>query len=1064
MNSLMEATIIGILFSSTFSPSPDMVAEKNRGTCSKTNRSGNDTLSDPNAMRLLILTSLLLLPATGAGKISYNRDIRPILSDNCFFCHGFDKEKREGDLRLDTFKGATETGAIIPGSPEKSEMIARISSHDPDEKMPPPDSAYTLTETEKYTLAQWIKEGAEYEEHWSFKKPTRPEVPGKDPNPIDAFLKRTWAENDVSSVEKADPRTLLRRLSYDLRGLPPTADEVADFVANPSPAHYREFVERWLTSLEHAEHQGLLWLDLVRHADSNGMVSDEPIATGPYRKYVIEAFQQNMPFDQFTREQLAGDLLPDRNDRTLTASAYNRLVLTNCEAGVIEKEALYALKGEHVRALGTVWLGLTTGCAECHDHKYDPIKASDYYSLAAFFDPLIEAGVYEPGDRRVPLHFLHDDPSDSRREHQFIAEIDEVRNSLYSVKIDPGALANWSAQTLAAENEAKASKGTFDWNWFPEQLPAAWITTGDFRQIGIGREVIAAPGELKAHLCAETLISKPEGSNEGFFCHVTLDSENPPTLVALQIINGAYRRIGWHPEYYATYYWGAKDHPGLQKEGAREPVHMGPLPETGKTVRLEIPKEKLSSAPYTQQGMAWIQDGGRVIWGSSGYRTSAHRIFSNQQSESALRYFWELPLNRDDRKDLHSLLTSSLRIAPEKRRPIHQTIIEMAFREHQNPDLVARLTELYRQAYLHRQSATPTLVSKTGTPKKTHVLKRANFMDESGPVATPAIPEKFGTIATENPTRLDLANWIVARDNPLTARVFVNRLWHQFYGRGISETLEDAGNQGDWPSHIDLLDWMAAEFREDWNIRKMIRLTVTSEAYQLSSIPGSLLEQNDPANRLHARQGRFRHSAEEIRDSALLAAGLLKPTGTTPSRSFFPYQPDSYWVKSNKVMYGSRYQLWETNAGEDQYQRSLYTFWKRQNIHPAMLALDAPTRQECTARRNITNTPAQALALLNDPQFVEAARALAGRITTAEDPVSLLFQLVLQRDPAAEEKTELQKLHQELMTRFQAHPDEAKALLAIGQSPPGNHDPIQHAAWTASARVVLNLHEFLTRN
>ncbi|YCM45838.1 PSD1 and planctomycete cytochrome C domain-containing protein [Verrucomicrobiaceae bacterium 227] len=1014
-------------------------------------------------MRFLILTSLLLLPAPGAEKISYNRDVRPILSEKCFFCHGFDQEKREGDLRLDTLEGATEAKAIVPGFPEKSEVIARIFSGDGDDQMPPPDSTYSLSESEKDIITRWIKEGAEYEEHWAFKKLISPEIPGDDENPIDSFLKRTWAENEVTPVAKADPRTLLRRLSYDLRGLPPTPEEVAAFVADPSDTHYQKFVNQWLTSLEHAEHQGLLWLDLVRHADSNGMVSDEPIASGPYRKYVIESFQKNMPFDQFTREQLAGDLLPDRNDRTLTASAYNRLVKTNCEAGVIEKEALYALKGEHVRALGTVWLGLTTGCAECHDHKYDPIKAKDYYSLAAFFDPLIEAGVYEPGDRRVPLHFLQDDPSKSQLEHQLAAEIDEVRQNLYFSKIEAGALKAWSDKILATEKEAKANKGSSDWNWFPEQLPVAQITTGEFTQTATGREVLAAPGELKAHTCAETQVSKPEGSNEGFFTHLTLDPENPPALVALQIINGAYRRVGWHPEYYVTYYWGPKEHPGI-KEYSTTRVHMGPLPETGKTIRLEIPKKQFKSAPFTPQGMAWIQDGGKVVWGPSGYRTSAHRIFTNAQSESALRYYWELPLNRDDRKDIPTLLTNALRIDPEKRREIHQTIIEMAYREFQNPDLTQKLTELYRRIYLLRQSATPTLVSKTGTTKKTHVLKRGNFMDESGPVAHPAIPEKFGKLASENPTRLDLANWLIARDNPLTARVFVNRLWHQFYGRGISETLEDSGNQGDWPSHIHLLDWLAAEFQKDWNIRKMIRLAITSEAYKLSSIPGSLLAQNDPTNRLHARQGRSRYTAEEIRDSALLAGGLLQLTGTIPSESFFPYQPESYWEKSNKVMYGSRYQIWETNSGPAQYQRSLYTFWKRQNIHPAMLAFDAPTRQECTARRSITNTPAQALALLNDPQFVEAARGLAARISSENDPVSHLFQLVLQRVPTPGEKSELQSLHQEMLTRFQTHPEEAKALLAIGQSPPANYDPIQHAAWTATARVVLNLHEFMTRN
>lgn len=1015
-------------------------------------------------MRTTFLFILLSLPTALAAKISYNRDIRPILSDNCFFCHGFDKEKREGDLRLDTFEGATEFGAIVPGKPEKSELISRIDTHDKDDQMPPSDSVYRLSESEKQTLRQWIREGAEYEEHWAFKKLTRPAVPDRDSNPIDSFLKRTWANHQTTPVAPADPRTLLRRLSYDLRGLPPSPEEVTAFVADPGEKHYLKFVDQWTSSLEHAEHQALLWLDLVRHADSNGMVSDEPIASGPYRKYVIESFQQNTPFDQFTREQLAGDLLPDRNDRTLVASAYNRLVKTNCEAGVIENEALYALKGEHVRALGTVWLGMTTGCAECHDHKYDPLTARDYYSLAAFFDPLIEAGVYEPGDRRVPLHYLHDDIKDSQREHKLVAQIDKVRDSLYSNSIDPTAREEWARQLLADDKQAKDTKGTFDWTWLPAQLPTAHITRGKYTQQSGGRQVTADKNGLEIHSCAETLTTPPVGSNEGFFTHVTLDPNNPPELVALQIINGAYRRVGWHPDYYLTYYWGPKDHPLLKKRFPQKLYHMGPLPEVGKTVRLEIPKKKFGKAPYVPQGMAWIQAGGEVLWGDSGYLTTAHRIFTNTHAISAYRYFWELPLNRDDRKDLPSALGNSLRKSPDSRRPIHQTVIDMAYREHRNPELTNQLTELYRQAYLHRQNATPTLVSKVGDTKSTHVLERGNFMDESGPKANPAIPEAFGKINKPNPTRLDLANWLVDGHNPLTARVFVNRLWHQFYGRGISETLEDSGNQGDWPSHVDLLDWMAAEFQSDWNIRKMIRLLVTTEAYKLSSVPDSLLAQNDPTNRLQARQGRQRHSAEEIRDSALLAAGLLKLTQEIPSQSFFPYQPDSYWAKSNKVMYGSRYQIWDTNAGDDQYQRSLYTFWKRQNIHPAMLALDAPTRQECTAKRTITNTPAQALALLNDPQFVEAARGLAARAMDQTDPAEQLFQLSLQRSPTSGEKAEIEKLHAQMVARFKAHPGEAKSLLTIGQSPAGDHDPIQHAAWTATARIILNLHEFLTRS
>ena len=1024
-------------------------------------------------IRVLIF---LTLPLTAAGKISYNRDIRPILSENCFFCHGFDKEKREAGLRLDTFQGATsrKSSAIVPGKPEESELIYRIFTDDEDDHMPPLDSAYRLTREQKDALKQWIKEGAEYEEHWAYQKLTRPEVPALAKHPVDAFLKRTWDEQKVRPVKKATPRVLLRRLSYDLRGLPPAPEEVASFEKDPSPEHYKKFVDRWLASLEHAEHQGLLWLDLVRHADSNGMVSDEPIASAPYRKYVIEAFRDNMPFDQFTREQLAGDLLPGRNDRTLTASAYNRIVNTNCEAGVIEKEALYALKGEHVRALGTVWMGTTTGCAECHDHKYDPISAKDYYSLAAFFDDLIEAGVYEPGDRRVPLHYLHEKPADITREHQLAREIDQKREKLYSAAIDKEKFAVWKKKIFADEKAAGADKKPVDWPWLPAKLGAVHILKGDFEQLPQGRKTSGPKDKITRHYAGETLVSKPEGTNNAFFTHVTLDPKNMPEFVGFQIVNGAYRRVGWHQDYHTTYFWGPRDHPLLKESqpwlSSKKIYHMGPLPEAGKKVRLEVPKTKFGKASYVPQVMAWIHAGGTVIWGDSGYVTTAAQAFKNRNAGSAYRYFWELPFNRDDRKDFHSLLMSSLKKSRESRRGIHQKIINTAFRESINPELTQKLTDLYREIYHLRRDALPTLVSKAGTPKKTHVLTRGNFMDESGPQAFPGLPAHFSKSFSGDKrlTRLDLANWIMSKDNPLTARVFVNRLWHQFYGRGISETLEDSGNQGDWPSHVHLLDWLATEFQQsNWNIRHMIQLLTTSEAYQLSSIPTYKLTEMDPSNRLHARQGRHRHSAEEIRDSALHAAGLLKLTKEIPTASFFPYQPDPYWAKSNKVMFGSRYQIWETNLGDDQYQRSLYTFWKRQNIHPAMLALDAPTRQECTARRTITNTPAQALALLNDPQFAEAARVLAERVLTessGDQRIDKLFQLTLQRPPSPTEKIEIQTLLEQLAEQYKESPEDAAALLKTGQYPTTKLDPIEHAAWTGVSRVTLNLHEFLTRN
>ncbi|QTN32038.1 DUF1553 domain-containing protein [Akkermansiaceae bacterium] len=1009
--------------------------------------------------------------------VSYNRDVRPILSENCFFCHGFDKNKREAELRLDIEAEAKES-AIVAGNSAASELFKRITSGDPDEVMPPADSVYKLKPDQVETLRLWIEQGAEYEEHWVYKKLERPPVPQEGAaTPIDSFLRQTWKEHGVSPVAEAEPRVLIRRLSFDLRGLPPTSEEVADFEHDPSPAKFQELVRKWTESTEYAEHQGLRWLDLVRWADSSGMVSDEPIATGRYRKYVIEAFRDNMPFDRFTREQLAGDLLPNPTDDTLTASAYNRLVKTNSEAGVIEEEALHALKGEHVRALGTVWLGATTGCAECHDHKYDPISAKDYYSLAAFFDDLIEAGVYQPGDRRVPVHYLHGDPESVREDAELSAQAESVRKELYESEHDPAELAEWEKAIIAASDAAEKSKkeAPVDFECVPAVIPPAKVVEGEFSQTAGGRKVTAAQGTIDRHLVGEFITGPLPKEVLGLYTNVTLDPADTPELIAFQTVNGAYGRMGWHRDYHVTYYWGQEDHPFLKADYPwLEPtklIRMGPLPEAGKCVRLDVPAARFPKTEYFPVGMGWIQIGGTATWGASGYRTDPHRAFLNNLQTPMIRYWWELPLNRDDRNKFPNLVDLSARLGKAERRPIHEKSIRIAFAETKRPDLVAELDAINRELSMLRRDADTTLVSKTGPRKITRLRNRGDFMDNSGPVLEPAFPSHFVNGGPKKGlTRLDLANWLTSPENPMTARVFVNRLWHQFYGRGISETLVDSGNQGDWPSHPDLLDWLAAEFiGSGWDVRHMVRLMVSTDAYRLSSVPDPKTAEIDPKNRLITRQLPHRLDAEEIRDTALAAAGVLRKTEAIPVQSFFPYQPDAYWEQSNKIMLGSRYQIWETAHGEDQHQRSLYTYWKRQNPHPSMLAFDAPTRQECTAQRPVTNSPGQALALLNDPIYIEASRLLARRVmASAPDEKTRfanLFRYALQREPSPDETEVITPYLSKWKTHFETNAEEAQALLAIGQDQDGKALPAdEHAAWTNMARLVLNLHEFLTRS
>jgi mono/diheme cytochrome c family protein len=1066
----------------------------------------------------LFLHADLSTVAAADSAVEFNRDIRPILSQNCFYCHGFDEANREAGLRLDTLAGATaDLGgyqAIVPGDPDASEIVLRIRSEDPDQIMPPPHTEQTLSEQERELIERWIEAGAEYEEHWAWRPLVRPQVPGEQTDnqtdnqtvnqtgaaAIDAFLRAGWEDHQAQPVAPATPRTLLRRLSLDLRGFPPTIDEVRAFEADPSDDHFERFRDRWMNELAYAEHQAVRWLDLVRWADTSGFVSDEPIASGAYRAWVIRAIAENMPFDQFSIAQLAGDLLPNPSDDDLIASGYNRIVNTNCEAGAIELEQLYKLKGEHVRALGTVWLGMTTGCAECHDHKFDPLSAKDYYSLAAFFDDLVEAGVYTPGDRREPLHYVHDEADARERDAQLSAKIRRLKKEIAAAPRD--GMEAWREQLTQSLKDTGSRR---DFVWAPAQLPAPRIVEGQFETTTINdrlaRRTEAEQDQFKRHHAAEFMTGyvnegsqKTDDENDAWFVNVWIDPEDRPQMLGLQISHGDYGRLGWRPANYETYYWGKDTSQTLEQShpwsDPKRVVRVGDLPDESGWVRLQVPlKQRIKPVPgqsFEAVGMAWLQTGGSVAWGDSGLNLRNDKVTTLELGETAIRLWWETPVNRQTYQSRMALVPKAVRKAPRDRDATEKQLAELAYLEQSQRERMERLRQLESELFVMRSQALPVLVSRqTDDPKTTRLLSRGDYSDKSGPILDPALP---GFLTDDERSesdlnRLDLANWLFSADNPITARVFVNRLWHQFYGRGISETLEDAGTQGDWPSHIDLLDWLACEFRDSgWDRNHMVRLLTSTQAYRLSSKPTADLAERDPGNRWHARQSRYRMNAEAIRDSALRAAGLLKTTNQIPIHSFFPYQPDPYWTRSDKVMFGSRHMEWETSPNRKQYHRSVYTFWKRQNIHPTMLAFDAPTRQECTAKRNITNTPGQALALLNDPMFVEAARAFAMRICDQDESsnqaesgttensdderrIDRVFQIALQRSPTASEREVLLKLLQSQREHYQKHPADAKQLLQIGQlQSPSERSAIEIAAWTAVTRAILNTHEFLNRS
>lgn len=1027
-------------------------------------------------------------------RVQFNRDIRPILSDNCFQCHGFDEASREAELRLDTFEAATEW-AVVPGEPDESELVARLLTHDPDLVMPPPSTEKRVSPEEVRLIRRWIEQGAEYEVHWAWTKPWVPTVPGGQRSNhaanIDAFLEAGWAENNASPVQLASPRQQLRRLSFDLRGIPPTFKEVQSFASDPSQEAFEAFRERWMAELAYAEHQAVRWLDLVRWADTSGFVSDEPIASGAYRAWVIRAFQNNMPFDEFSIDQLAGDLRDNPTDEQLIASGYNRIVNTNCEAGAIEEEQLYKLKGEHVRAFGTVWMGMTTGCAECHDHKFDPFSAKDYYSLAAFFDDLVEAGVYTPGDRREPLHYVHDDDNHRTADRNLQNKLTAVLHDLMTSEppIDRGS---WQKDI---QSQLKDSKSRSDFVWIPAQFPAARIIEGDFSIEQSGstenpksrnvRVSTAPAGHFRRHHAAELMTGyinhgsyRTDAKKDAWYADVWIDPENRPSMIGLQISHGDYGRLGWRTANFETYVWG-EDTSGTLKR--RQPwsepdrvLNMGAVPDESGWVRLEIPFEKLikpvGGQSFEAVGMAWLQTGGRLKWGGSGLQLRTDKATALRIGETAIRKWWQIPFNRQVFQRRMEYAVQAVQKTESNRDALQKEIAEAVFREFVMNSKMDEIRRLESELWRLRSTSIPVLVSRqAGDWKTTRLLNRGDYQDKSGPVVTADFPGLLGSLKQKERNRLALGKWLFDENNPLTARVYVNRLWHQFYGRGLSETLEDSGTQGDWPSHVKLLEYLANEFRRsEWDRNHMVRLLTSTRAYRLSSIPTADLASRDPSNRWHARQGRQRLPAEVIRDSSLLAAGLLQLTSDVPTASFFPYQPDPYWTSSDKVMYGSRHLEWETNTGPLQYQRSMYTFWKRQNIHPTMLAFDAPTRQECTAKRNTTNTPGQALALLNDPIFVEAARVFAERIYDAADTdrsrIQAAYRTAVQRAPTSEEVGVLMNLLTKLREHYQG--DRIAAALLIGSGDADKTTSVsvaELATWTVVARTILNLHESLTR-
>jgi len=1016
-------------------------------------------------------------PTPPAASLQFNRDIRPILSDNCFACHGFDSKTRKAGLRLDLAEGAfspAKSGktAVQPGNLTASELWTRILTTDADDLMPPADSHKKLTPEQKDLLKRWIEQGAPYQKHWSFEPPVHhpPATLSKGPQPqnaVDRFIAGRLENEGLSLSPEAPGETLIRRITFDLTGLPPTPEETQAFLADTAPGAYERLVDRLLNSPRYGEQMARHWLDVARYADTHGLHLDNERQMWAWRDWVVRAFNDNQPFDAFTVDQIAGDLLPNPTQDQLIATGFNRNNVTTSEGGSIDAEFIFRYAVDRTATTVQAWMGLTAGCAVCHDHKFDPISKQEFYSLYAFFhsaaDPAMDGNI-----ATTPPTLKLKSPEDDELLARFDRAIADAKTRL------PLALAQVTYSDPAAQSPAPPAR-TLANVWADDDLPAGWkvnaspgaatqTVTAENGQVASGKRAWKRQDNGLAQDVFEggTPMEIPSGGR--LFASVYLDPAHPPKAIMLQ-----YRTSDWkHRAVWGDYDvipWGAAN--------TTERVQQGPLPSAGSWVVVEVDATALGLKPGDKiNGFALTQFGGTVFWDKIGVSGRIDPATDPRHSFAVwLRQFEGKP-SKDLPGELRSILGET---ALDQRTPEH----ERALREHFLTRICADTRPVFdpilgdiaaaqkrRNDY---EGAIPTtfIWRDMDTPRETFVMERGAY-DRPGERVFPRVPAALPPLPqTNNPTRLDLARWLVSEANPLTARVTVNRFWQQFFGIGLVKSSGDFGSQGEPPSHPELLDWLALHFQAmDWNIKAFVRLLVTSNAYRQSSRITPELLHRDPENRLLARASRFRLDAEQIRDNALFVSGLLvKDMG---GKGVKPYQPPNIWEPVGFV--GSNTRDYRQDAGSALYRRSLYTFFKRTAPPPFMSAFDAPNREQICTHRDRSNTPLQALQLMNDVQHFEAARALAERMLrdggpTPEDRLGYGYRVVLARDPAAEELAILRQALASHLARYAADPASARDAISYGESRPSTQLPASElAAYTLTANLILNLDETLTRN
>ncbi len=1025
-------------------------------------------------LSLLLAQSGEVLAAEPLPAIDFQRDVRPILAEHCLACHGNDLP--EAGVRLSTratIQQAGESGkpAVVPGKPQESELVHRIRSADPAERMPP-EGKPALKPEEVATLERWIAEGAPWGEHWAFEAIRRPSLPATSipgaRNAIDRFVHADLEGRGWMPSPEADRYTLIRRLSYDLRGLPPTIEEVDEFVADSSDNAYGQLVERMLESPHFGERWGRHWLDLAHYADSDGYEKDRARPDAfRYRDWVIASFNRDQPFDQFTIDQLAGDLVPGATGEQRLATAFLRQTLTNEEGGVDQEEYRVAACFDRTDTVGTVWLGLTIGCARCHTHKYDPIPHADYYRFFAFFNNSEEDLTSIPiGADNLPELERQLAPLEASLQARYRAlahaeaEWERLeREAVMSVPTSPlkelpaETLSCVSASRTSGLGETPAVKGSSSEapDRTDEERTSAFSISG-----GIVR---TSRGELGDDYVVR--LNAP-ASITGFKLYALADKDLPSNGPGLAE-NGNFVITGLKL---------FVDHPDGSTTGI--PLHR---PQADYSQKGYPPEEALRADPSGRAGWAvggktgenhWIQArtrGAVDVPANATARLVIEQRHGKHHTLGAFRIAWL----QGDARGLHlptKQVADALEMYPEKRVAATRRLL---FRHY--VEQVARDAEVER---LHREIAAlqkrhkaqlveVRTMSSPRLPRTTRVFHRGEFLspkEEVTALGLEALPAMRPRTATAD--RLDLAKWLVAPENPLTARVAVNHVWQHLFGRGLVPTVNDFGIRGERPSHPELLDWLARAFQHDlkWSRKGLIRLIVGSATYRQASAHRPEYETFDSLNTTLFRQNRFRVEAEVVRDLALSASGLLSSRVGGPS--VFPSMPPDLAALS----YANNFS-WRISTGEDRYRRGLYTFFKRTIPHPSLMTFDAPDANVTCAARTVSNTPLQSLTLLNNETHHEAARALAARAlqepesATDLDRLRLAFRLCVARPPQSGELATLERVLQRSRDWYRAHGDDARALL--GEAAAKTVDPAELAAWTATVRVPLNLDEFLTR-